>query len=951
MFGVRKDMHRTQSTTNIGMAGNEVSNVLFRPASLQVLSFVASTCKPLGTSGQFASATKIVGRFQHLRTISKLLPCLCEYIDISKNSHGRIYVVSEGVTGCVSLQDLISSCPAKNIRSIERLSRWTRELVHALMYLHANGLIHRNIHPKHIYVDKSDHIIISNYGLYYLTGNGQDVTFPIGYPHYLSPETIAAGPCFAMSSSPKADVWSLGILLLELYFGPEFLNTDISDTGQVLKTILAWKSPSSRFLQSDSLVDINLKHFIYECLEFTPSKRASVNALANHPFLQHISANKLDIGPEQLKRSRYHADVAWVAKPYLYESKLAQRASAIAVDDPFAKDTTATTKLPSFQKANLSTTPSLANSPTRSYRYPLTLFELFHYWKMLGGDLEALVLKQQGVSNIPALFKLPTVVRIGENVEEKLQSSLVHLRANLFRDAFVDVPVEAVLSKIDFFESSLFSQDGIVSGRSYNGVGDIYRDEWRHITNFTALELDAIWEAYLTAQGSGSNGLLQLALSARESDMRYQYHRTKLMYGLLCAYPTSIDSIQYEAVSDIPPLLRGKIWAALLNVTGDTDAAYDAIDKETEAETDRQLDLDIPRCHQYNELLSSPIGHQKLKRVLKAWIENEKGQHVYWQGLDSMCAPFLVLNFDDEALVFASMTAFISKYCHGFFVHDNSKLMREFMLAFRYILSFHDPELSAHLYTIGLGPELFAISWFMTLYAHVFPLDKIYHLWDYFLVAPPFIFIYVGVFILQQHRDQLLQSDFSQAMLFFSEMPSIDVEKCIVYSIQAVKITPPSLLSHLHLAHTASPQDPNMLFATKRFSFMSSKKGIVGRLGIDDLIQMRKHSVLLDIRRLDMFQRGHIAGSLHLDTSQVTSVSFGLKINISRSRYIVLISDDEQDGEDYALMLIKEKQPRVSLMVIQDPDVLTEQRIVVCTCVSQLIGSNGSSPGMSRCTQ
>lgn len=60
-----------------------------------------------------------------------------------------------------------------------------------------------------------------------------------------------------------------------------------------------------------------------------------------------------------------------------------------------------------------------------------------------------------------------------------------------------------------------------------------------------------------------------------------------------------------------------------------------------------QIEVDIPRCHQYDELLSSPAGHEKFKRVLKAWVVSNK-EYVYWQGLDSLCAPFLNLNFNNE---------------------------------------------------------------------------------------------------------------------------------------------------------------------------------------------------------------------------------------------------------------------------------------------------------------
>lgn len=153
-----------------------------------------------------------------------------------------------------------------------------------------------------------------------------------------------------------------------------------------------------------------------------------------------------------------------------------------------------------------------------------------------------------------------------------------------------------------------------------------------------------------------------------------------------------------------------------------------------------QIEVDIPRCHQYDELLSSPQGHVKFRRVLKAWVVSHPDL-VYWQGqssqagrafslsdwmnlmclntrwcsrhttsrflsgLDSLCAPFLYLNFNNEgenlyyiplnkffqpfisnflggffpltpALAYACMSAFIPKYLYNFFLKDNSHVIQ-----------------------------------------------------------------------------------------------------------------------------------------------------------------------------------------------------------------------------------------------------------------------------------
>lgn len=158
---------------------------------------------------------------------------------------------------------------------------------------------------------------------------------------------------------------------------------------------------------------------------------------------------------------------------------------------------------------------------------------------------------------------------------------------------------------------------------------------------------------------------------------------------------------------------------------------YDKIDKTSATPTDRQISVDIPRCHQYNEMLASPQGHLKLKRILKAWLaHNEANGEVYWQGLDSLAAPFVILNFNNEPQAFACFDLFVKKYLNGFFQKDNSALIQEYLALFQTIISFHDPQLSNHLALLNFVPDLYAISWFLTMFTHILPLYQIVQLWD-----------------------------------------------------------------------------------------------------------------------------------------------------------------------------------------------------------------------------
>jgi serine/threonine protein kinase len=54
-----------------------------------------------------------------------------------------------------------------------------------------------------------------------MTEAGALVPFPIGEPSHQAPEAIAAGVVFSQDDgmTPKADVWSLGVILMELLTG------------------------------------------------------------------------------------------------------------------------------------------------------------------------------------------------------------------------------------------------------------------------------------------------------------------------------------------------------------------------------------------------------------------------------------------------------------------------------------------------------------------------------------------------------------------------------------------------------------------------------------------------------------------------------------------------------------------------------------------------------------
>ncbi|KAK2151091.1 hypothetical protein LSH36_376g04007 [Paralvinella palmiformis] len=448
--------------------------------------------------------------------------------------------------------------------------------------------------------------------------------------------------------------------------------------------------------------------------------------------------------------------------------------------------------------------------------------EVYYLWGLAGGDLE-MVLKKAGlIRSSPPITKLSKfVVEEGEMFHECRDRSI------LLDDTVVILPLDQLRQRLHHVDAACYYP--LLETRAN---GDFKKNNSIH--------------------PSASSGDLtttsKLPLVIREKDVEYQFHRIILYERLLQGYPYTKSRIVKEARVDIPPLLRAKVWAAMLDIHGDVVGIYDAIDKETPTITDRQIEVDIPRCHQYNELLSSPMGHAKFKRLLKAWVVSHP-HYVYWQGLDSLCAPFLYLNFNEEAVAFACLTAFIPKYLHKFFLKDNSAIVQEYLAVFSHLISFHDPELSNHLTGIGFVPELYAIPWFLTMYAHVFPLNKIFHLWDTLLLGNSSFPLYIGVAILQQLRDQLLSFGFNECILLFSDMPQIDIYKVVQESVRLFRITPRSATYRQYAPvekDTAPKIAPGYMDTSNGFAHLSMdgisledlKQERCPRISADDLIKL-----------------------------------------------------------------------------------------------------------------
>jgi hypothetical protein len=88
------------------------------------------------------------------------------------------------------------------------------DICQALDYAHSRGVIHRDVKPSNIMLDREGRAILTDFGLALLAeADTRGEIF--GTPHYIAPEQVSA-TSFAV---PQTDLYSLGVILYEMFTG------------------------------------------------------------------------------------------------------------------------------------------------------------------------------------------------------------------------------------------------------------------------------------------------------------------------------------------------------------------------------------------------------------------------------------------------------------------------------------------------------------------------------------------------------------------------------------------------------------------------------------------------------------------------------------------------------------------------------------------------------------
>jgi eukaryotic-like serine/threonine-protein kinase len=158
--------------------------------------------------GRFLREAEAASRIDHPNVVS--------VIDFGETPAGLLYIVMEYSEG-ETLGDRLARVGRLPLRNALTT---TREIACGLRHAHDRGLIHRDLKPDNVILEKSeDRARILDFGLALLAdlGDEQRVTtrgMVVGTPYYMSPEHACG-----MDVDARTDLFSLGVILYELLAG------------------------------------------------------------------------------------------------------------------------------------------------------------------------------------------------------------------------------------------------------------------------------------------------------------------------------------------------------------------------------------------------------------------------------------------------------------------------------------------------------------------------------------------------------------------------------------------------------------------------------------------------------------------------------------------------------------------------------------------------------------
>ncbi|WWC88803.1 uncharacterized protein L201_003716 [Kwoniella dendrophila CBS 6074] len=275
-----------------------------------------------GASGSVYRALNfLTGETVAIKSISLLslpassIPDIMSEIDLLKNlNHPNIVKYKGFARDKENLFIVLEYCENGSLQTILKkfgkfpeslIAVYISQVLKGLIYLHEQGVIHRDIKGANILTNKDGSIKLADFGVsskkqpQSSTSNQNTFTLKsgqqqkkeqeendnevVGSPYWMAPEVIEQN-----GASTASDIWSVGCVIVELLEGkPPY--------GDLAPMQALWRIVQDESMKIPDGASPIVKDFLYHCFQKDPNLRVSAKKLLRHPWM--MSVKKSDEPP------------------------------------------------------------------------------------------------------------------------------------------------------------------------------------------------------------------------------------------------------------------------------------------------------------------------------------------------------------------------------------------------------------------------------------------------------------------------------------------------------------------------------------------------------------------------------------------------------------------------------------------------------------------------------
>jgi len=228
----------------------------------------------------------------------------------------RLYLIFEFLT--MDLKKYLDTIPQKEFCNPNLVKSYTYQILQAMLFCHQRRVLHRDLKPQNLLIDKNGAIKLADFGLARAFGIPVRVyTHEVVTLWYRAPEILLGSTKY----SCPVDMWSIGCIFAEMANKRPLFQGD-SEIDQLFRIFRVLKTPTeamwpgvsqmpdfkvhfpawstySLVEQMDGHLDQNGIDLLDKMLVYDPSKRISAKQALQHPYFDDLDKSGLPAKPGQ----------------------------------------------------------------------------------------------------------------------------------------------------------------------------------------------------------------------------------------------------------------------------------------------------------------------------------------------------------------------------------------------------------------------------------------------------------------------------------------------------------------------------------------------------------------------------------------------------------------------------------------------------------------------------